>query len=67
MTLEVFLPIIIRDGIPAAMRLWQMLVNKEEVTQEKWDELNALVTIPYEQYINEAFDRANQPGILNQP
>lgn len=61
MTFAVLLPIIIRDGIPAAMKLWQLIGSNEEVTQEKWDELLGLSRKTYDDYIREARERASLP------
>lgn len=57
-TWATLLPVILRDGIPAAMRLWQMLQSNEPVTQDKWDELARLSQKTYDDYIAEAQARA---------
>jgi len=56
------LPIIIRDGIPTAMRLWQLITSKDEVTQEQWDQLENLSKKTYDDYILQA--QARRDAIL---
>ena len=58
MNIAVLLPIIIRDGIPAAMRIWQLLKESREISQEDWDALIALSEKTYDDYIREAQERA---------
>jgi len=54
MTWAILLPIILRDGIPAAMRLWQLVTTNAEITQADWDSLEALSQKTYDDYIREA-------------
>ena len=60
MTWAALLPIIIRDGIPAAMRIWQLINSSEPPTQEEWDRLEALSHKTYDDYLREAQERANK-------
>ena len=62
MTWITLLPIIIRDGIPAAMRLWQMVTSEKEITQEDWDTLEGLSQKTYDDYIREAEERRKALG-----
>ncbi len=41
MSFAALLPIIINDGIPAAMKLWQLIESKAVPTQQMWDDLMA--------------------------
>jgi len=59
MTWAILLPIILRDGIPAAMRLWQLVTTNAEITQADWDSLEALSQKTYDDYIREAEARRN--------
>lgn len=58
-TWAALLPIIIRDGIPAAMKIWQLLNNANPPTQADWDELELLSRKTYDDYLREAQERAN--------
>ena len=64
MNWALLLPIIIREGIPTAMRLWQLLKEDSPVTQEDWDALIVLSQKTYDDYIAEAQARA---ALLNPP
>lgn len=39
MSFAALLPIIINEGIPAAMKLWQLIESKAVPTQAMWDDL----------------------------
>lgn len=41
MSFAALLPIIINEGIPAAMKLWQLIESKAVPTQQMWDDLMA--------------------------
>lgn len=59
MNIAILLPIIIRDGIPAAMAIWQLIESKADITQTMWDELEAMSQKTYDDYIREAQARAD--------
>ncbi|MBA3357741.1 MAG: hypothetical protein H0U18_17730 [Pyrinomonadaceae bacterium] len=48
---EILIPIIAREGIPAAMRLWTLWKTGGEPTQKDWDELAAISKKSYDDYI----------------
>lgn len=62
MNIAILLPIIIRDGIPAAMKIWQLMQSNDGVTQAMWDDLIALSEKTYDDYIREAEERRKAPG-----
>ena len=54
MNWAILLPIIIRDGIPAAMEIWKLIQGDKKVSQEDWDRLLKLSQKTYDDYIKEA-------------
>lgn len=60
MNWAILLPIIIRDGIPAAMKIWQLVASNAAPTQADWDELESLSRKTYDDYLREAQERANK-------
>lgn len=48
---ELLIPIIAREGILVAAKLWQLFQTKAEPTQADWDELLALSRKTYDDYV----------------
>lgn len=51
---EFLIPIIVREGIPAAYKLWSLAKQKGEPTDADWQELLALSRKTHDEYIAEA-------------
>ncbi|RME68567.1 MAG: hypothetical protein D6781_10655 [Verrucomicrobia bacterium] len=54
MNWETLAPIIAREGLLVAMRLWQLHQSGAAVSQQQWDELLRLARKTYADYLAEA-------------
>lgn len=59
MTWITLFPIIVRYGLPFAMKLWDLANRGGDPTPEEWAELEALAMKDAEDYLNAARGRAN--------
>jgi hypothetical protein len=48
---EILIPIIAREGILVAAKLWQLARTNTEPTQKDWDELIVLSQKKYDDYV----------------
>ena len=58
----ILIPLIVKEGIPAAIKIWQILANKTELTPEMIDQLLAVETDSARHFANAITNALNKPA-----